>query len=61
MAKNKIHIFSDGGLHTALLVVLLLTALGSIVDAVFFTPEGKTPVMWRLDPVVIEGQAKPAR
>ncbi|MCV2370806.1 hypothetical protein [Roseateles oligotrophus] len=61
MSSNKIHTFSESGLHTALLVALILLLVISLVDALFFTPEGSTPMLWRLDPVVISGQAQPAR
>lgn len=61
MASNKIHTFSESGLHSALLVALILLLVVSLLDALFFTPEGSTPVLWRLDPVVITGQAQPAR
>lgn len=57
MTTQSLHTFSDSGLHTALLVALLLLALAGIVDALFFTPEGQTPVIWRLDPVVVEGKS----
>ncbi|MBT9495674.1 MAG: hypothetical protein IV107_25675 [Paucibacter sp.] len=61
MASNKIHTFSESGLHSALLVALILLLVVSLLEALFFTPEGSTPVLWRLDPVVITGQAQPAR
>jgi hypothetical protein len=63
MISNKIHSFSESGLHSALAVALLVLLLVGVVDALFFTPEGSTPVLWRLDPVVITGQSQsqPAR
>ena len=57
MTSKTLHEFSDSGLHTALLVALLLMALVGIIDALFFTPEGKTPVIWRLETVVVEGKS----
>ncbi|MCV2422666.1 hypothetical protein [Paucibacter sp. DJ2R-2] len=57
MARKNIHVFSEGGLHTALLVALLLLILVGVVESWFFTPEGKTPVLWRLDPVVVTAPA----
>jgi len=57
MARKNIHVFSGGGLHTALLVALLLLILVGVVESWFFTPEGKTPVLWRLDPVVVTAPA----
>lgn len=59
MTSKSLHEFSDSGLHTALLVVLLLMALVGIVDALFFTPQGQTPVVWRLETVVVDGKAAP--
>ncbi|MDL5032377.1 hypothetical protein QRD43_10735 [Pelomonas sp. APW6] len=59
MTTQSLHTFSDSGLHTALLVALLLLAVAGIVDAVFFTPEGQTPVIWRLETVVVEGKSVP--
>ena len=59
MSSKSLHEFSDSGLHTALLVAFLLLVLVSIVDALFATPEGKTPVVWRLETVVVEGKAVP--
>lgn len=59
MTSKSLHEFSDSGLHTALLVVLLLMALVGIIDALFFTPEGRTPVVWRLETVVVDGKAAP--
>ncbi|MGM9513941.1 hypothetical protein ACS5PK_06790 [Roseateles sp. DB2] len=59
MTSKSLHEFSDSGLHTALLVVLLLMAVVGIVDALFFTPEGRTPVIWRLETVVVDGKATP--
>ncbi len=56
MASQKIHTFSESGLHSALLIALLLIVLLGFVDALFFTPEGATPVMWRLETVVVTGQ-----
>ncbi|MCV2361099.1 MULTISPECIES: hypothetical protein [Roseateles] len=61
MVSHKIHTFSESGLHTALLAALILLFVVSVVDAMFFTPEGSTPVLWRLDPVVITGQSQPSR
>ena len=59
MTSKSLHEFSDSGLHTALLVVLLLMALVGIVDALFFTPQGQTPVVWRFETVVVDGKAAP--
>lgn len=59
MSTKSLHEFSDSGLHTALLVALLLLAVAGIVDAVFFTPEGQTPVIWRLEPVMVAGKSVP--
>ncbi|MEJ6003625.1 hypothetical protein [Paucibacter soli] len=59
MSSGKIHNFSDSGLHTALLAALIGIVALILVDAFFFTPEGRTPVIWRLDRVVVEGQATP--
>lgn len=63
MISNKMHTFSESGLHTALAVALLVLLGVGVVDALFFTPEGSTPVLWRLDTVVITGQSQspPAR
>ncbi|MEJ6006732.1 hypothetical protein WG899_14340 [Paucibacter sp. AS339] len=61
MASNKIHTFSESGLHSALLIALLLILLVGFIDALFFTPDGATPVMWRLEPVVVTGHAQPSR
>ncbi|PND36207.1 hypothetical protein C1O66_21060 [Paucibacter aquatile] len=57
MARKSIHVFSESGLHGALLAALLLLIVVGLVDSWFFTPEGKTPVLWRLDPVVVSGPA----
>ena len=59
MTSKSLHEFSDSGLHTALLVVLLLMALVGIIDALFFTPEGRAPVVWRLETVVVDGKSAP--
>ena len=58
MISNKIHTFSESGLHTALLVALILLLVVSLIDGLFFTPEGSTPVLWRLETVVITGQSQ---
>ncbi|MCV2351998.1 hypothetical protein [Paucibacter sp. Y2R2-4] len=60
MSSQKIHTFSETGLHSALLIALLLILLVGLLDSLFFTPEGATPVMWRLEPVVVTGQAQPS-
>lgn len=57
MANSKIHNFSDSRLHTALLAALIGILALVFVDAFFFTPEGRTPVVWRLDRVVVEVHA----
>lgn len=59
MSTKSLHEFSDSGLHTTLLIALLLLAVAGIVDAVFFTPEGQTPVIWRLEPVTVMGKSVP--
>jgi len=61
MSSQKIHTFSESGLHSALLIALFLILLAGFVDALFFTPEGATPVIWRLDPVVVTGQSQSSR
>lgn len=61
MSSQKIHTFSETGLHSALLIALLLILLVGFFDALFFTPEGATPVIWRLEPVVVTGQSQPSR
>ncbi|MFY7867352.1 hypothetical protein [Roseateles sp.] len=61
MSSHKIHTFSESGLHSALLIALFVVLLIGLVDALFFTPEGGTPVLWRLEPVVITGQAQTGR
>ncbi|HLO94953.1 MAG TPA: hypothetical protein VK195_11585 [Burkholderiaceae bacterium] len=59
MTSKSLHEFSDSGLHTALLVVLLLMALVGIIDSLFLTSEGRAPVVWRLETVVVDGKAAP--
>jgi len=54
-STSTIHGFSDSGLHTALLLALLVLLLVGLVDSLFFTPEGRTPVLWRLETVVVTG------
>ena len=58
MISNKMHTFSESGLHTALAVALLVLLVVGVVDALIFTPEGSTPVLWRLETVVVTGQSQ---
>lgn len=50
---SLLHKFSDSGLHTALLIAVVLIAAVALVKAVTLTVQ-----MWTLEPVVIHGQSK---
>lgn len=59
MSSKPIHDFSDSKLHSALLIALGALLVLIAIDAVFLTPEGQTPVVWRLDAVTVQGQSLP--
>ncbi|MDT8998324.1 hypothetical protein RQP53_03430 [Paucibacter sp. APW11] len=61
MSSKQIHEFSDSKLHTALLFALFVMAALVAVDALFFTPEGQTPLIWHFDAVVVHGQSSPPK
>lgn len=49
---SLLHKFSDSGLHTALLIAVVLIAAAALVKAVTLTVQ-----MWTFEPVVVHGKA----
>ncbi|MBY0236814.1 hypothetical protein [Roseateles sp. PN1] len=61
MSSAKLHVFSEGGLHMALLVAVLAIFAGVLIQDLFLSAEGQGIVLTTLSSASTQGQSPPPR